>query len=379
VALRERLVNGQTFFYATVVRKSKYSTGTVKLQREFGVVSRSTAQRLYNQLCAEANARILSREHAGLTWLCLLTKFYNSYLMQGPRQDSTTVIDGFNTIKRHTKSWSKISVDQLRPMHVEMLYADLEKQGLSHSRKKALKSNINRLFDWGRRERLIPTHIESPARGVKIPKTEKKKQPILTRTQLLHFLTKAREFEHDYYYTWALAANTGARSGELLALRWMDVDWERKLISITKSYSSRLKKDKDTKTKQWRDFPINESLESLLKELKLKTGSSGYVLPRVSTWLRGEAAKETRDFCVQIGLPEITFHSTRACFAVQCLESGVSISTAMRLGGWTDVKSFQHYVRLAGVEIRGATDNFNLIPEKVTSSAPIPMRLGAPP
>ncbi len=265
----------------------------------------------------------------------------------------------------HTKTWMLLPVDHLRPMSMRLIFNEMEKKGLSKGRMKSVRSAVNTMFDWARLERIIPAHIESPGRGVPIPKVETKMQPILNRDEIKLFLRKAREIGHEYYYLWAVAVSTGCRSGELWALRWTDVSFETRMISITKSFSSRLGCDKSTKTKESRQIPINIALETLLKELKLKTASTGYVLPRITSWRRGEASKVSRNFCQALGLPEITFHATRACFAVQCLVGGLDIVTTMKLGGWKNVKSFQHYVRLAGVDIRGATDVLDLIPTEV--------------
>jgi integrase len=38
------------------------------------------------------------------------------------------------------------------------------------------------------------------------------------------------------------------------------------------------------------------------------------------------------------------------------LASGVDQATVMKIGGWQDLKTFQIYVRLAGIEVKGATD-----------------------
>jgi len=263
----------------------------------------------------------------------------------------------------HTKSWMKTPVEQLRPISMRLIFNEMEKKGLSKGRMKSVRSVVNIVFDWARLERIIPAHIESPGRGVSIPKVESKMQPILNRDEIKLFLRKAQEVDHEYYYLWAVAVSTGCRSGELWALRWTDVSFETRMISITKSFSSRLGCDKSTKTKESRYVPINLALELLLKELKLKTASTGYVLPRITSWRRGEASRISRSFCQALGIPEITFHATRACFAVQCLISGLDIVTTMKLGGWKSVKSFQHYVRLAGVDIQGATDVLDLIPK----------------
>ena len=59
----------------------------------------------------------------------------------------------------------------------------------------------------------------------------------------------------------------------------------------------------------------------------------------------------------------IVFHSLRACFATHMLASGVNQATVMKIGGWKDIKTFQIYVRLAGIDVRGATDALNVMPQ----------------
>ena len=223
--------------------------------------------------------------------------------------------------------------------------------------------------------RTIKPSFLKPTLGVTLPKVSSKKQPILNRAEIKFLLQKAKELDHEYYYVWAVALSTGCRSGELWALKWSDVDFDRKIISITKSYSQKLNIVKDTKTNEWRDIPISNQLEVLLKELKLVTGSSGYVLPRITSWRRGNASQVLRSFCSSIGIREINLHATRACFAVQCLESGVDVATTMKLGGWLSMKSFQHYIRLAGIEVRGATDKLDLIPENKQEGKLIAMQV----
>lgn len=252
---------------------------------------------------------------------------------------------------------------------MQIVINKMVRRRLKRSRLKSLKANVNRIFDWALLQDKIPRYLRSPARGMRLPKLEHKKQPILNRQQIIKLLTEAKRMEHPYFYLWVVAINTGCRSGELYALQWQDVDFDRKMITIGKSYSSRLKIISSTKTDEWREVPINMGLEQTLKELKLLTGLSGFVLPRIASWKRGEAAQETRSFCSLIGVPELTFHSTRACFTVQCLEAGLPATTVMQLGGWKSLKSMQHYVRLAGTDIKGSTDKLNLMPIETRNAA----------
>lgn len=37
----------------------------------------------------------------------------------------------------------------------------------------------------------------------------------------------------------------------------------------------------------------------------------------------------------------------------------------MKMGGWTDFKTFQIYNRMAGVVVKGVTDNFKVMPKVI--------------
>jgi integrase len=367
MAIKTYEKDGHICFKIQFTSKSRIANATVRLQRDLGAVTATEARREYEKLKRDAEAKRTQRERMGICWRDLLSRWYKAVVLNGPLEESTNRRDCYNALQMHTKSWMATPVEELRPMSMKLIFNEMEKKELSKGRMKSVRGAVNTVFDWARLERIIPPHIESPARGVSVPRVETKMQPIRNREEIRLFLRKAREIDHEYYYLWAVAVSTGCRSGELWALRWTDVSLETRMISITKSFSSRLGCDKSTKTKESRQIPINVALEMLLKELRLKTASTGYVLPRITSWRRGEASKVSRSFCQALGLPEITFHATRACFAVQCLVGGLDIVTTMKLGGWKNVKSFQHYVRLAGVDIQGATDVLDLIPVDVES------------
>jgi integrase len=87
-----------------------------------------------------------------------------------------------------------------------------------------------------------------------------------------------------------------------------------------------------------------------------------FVLPRISLWKIGQQAKVLKDFCKSIGLPKIKFHTLRACFATQLIGSGVEPIKVMKICGWKDLKTMAYYLRLAGVDEKGATDNLRFLP-----------------
>jgi integrase len=143
-----------------------------------------------------------------------------------------------------------------------------------------------------------------------------------------------------------------------------DIDFENKLVRVKQSFSKRTNEIKSTKAGYWRNVPISGELNNLIVELRSLTGNDKWLLPRLSDWDRGEQAKPLRSFLKGIGLPSVKFHTLRACFATQLLADGVETSNVMKIGGWKDLKTMQIYMRLVGVDEKGATDRLRFLPSQ---------------
>ena len=135
-------------------------------------------------------------------------------------------------------------------------------------------------------------------------------------------------------------------------------------ITIQRQWRPRTKDFGSLKAGYWRSVPVNRSLYWWLIE-QIKTadfGSDEYgrrLLPRFSKWDRGEQASELRNFCELYGFESIVFHTLRACFATQLLASGAKAPIVMKICGWKDWKTMMRYIRLAGVDESGATEDLD--------------------
>lgn len=149
-------------------------------------------------------------------------------------------------------------------------------------------------------------------------------------------------YEPVWYPIWAFAVYTGCRNGELYALKWSDIDFQERMITVQRSYNRKAKADKSTKTREWRKVSICDPLWTIVVDLKktydheLERGTCkylGYVLPRPGRWQNGEQARVLRQFCEEIGITPVCFHTLRACFATELLRRGVDVPSVMRVGG----------------------------------------------
>lgn len=70
----------------------------------------------------------------------------------------------------------------------------------------------------------------NPATGAVLPRRSRPEMRPLTASEARRFLEAAREHRLEALFT--LALTTGMRQGELLGLRWRDVDWAGRRISV---------------------------------------------------------------------------------------------------------------------------------------------------
>lgn len=191
------------------------------------------------------------------------------------------------------KHWKSRELSSITKMDVhEMVFEKMRPEECTmHTRKYVLKI-IKRIFQMA----MDDGHLaKNPAQGmmIRVPETEKK---VLTNQEVEIFLNEAKVTNHRFYPVWVMALFTGCRSGELFALKWTDMDFESRTISVSKSWSSK-NGFTCTKNQKTRIVPVSDELLLFLKERKLECGTEEYLLPRLSEWERGCAARVTKAFC----------------------------------------------------------------------------------
>lgn len=354
--------DGERLWKAYVSVKSK-TKSSVRVQRwKFGCKTQKIAEREEVNLRRECHAEILRLENQGETWGALVESWelylrdHHSGLNERTRKDYIAVL------RKHTGCWWKRPANEVCRADVIEILEQAKASGTSNSHRNVIKVIINRVFTYGIDHRIISGIERSPAHGISLGREEEKKPEILNIQEIKQLLAESRALKHAWYPVWAMAVLTGCRNGELNALLWADVDWENREINLTKSYNTATKKVKSTKAGYWRKIPISNELLSLLTEIKADAGNRKEILPRLPRWDQGEQARILREFCAGIGLPSIKFHTLRACFATQLIRNGVPPIQIQKICGWRDLETMQRYIRLAGIEVKGATDSLQVLP-----------------
>lgn len=355
---------GETLWKAYVCVRSKTNPG-IRVQRwKFGCKTEKQAEREETQLLKECHLEVINKESQGSSWGSVVEAWEKHLRAEmSDQMNEDTREDYVASLVKHTTIWWKRSAAEITRADIQELLAQLKAHGASNSFLSKTKNTLNRVFVFGMERNLIKGIDRSPTYGISVQRREERKPEILTLAQIRKLLNEARRLESPWYHIWTTALLTGMRSGELYALLWSDVDWENKQLSVTKSYNCRKKLIKSTKSGDWRTVPISQELMTVLKELKANASDRPSLLPRLRDWTKGYQATELREFCLGVGLPSIRFHTLRACFATQLIRSGIAPIRIQKICGWKDLETMQRYIRLAGIEIEGATEALKVLPE----------------
>lgn len=339
--------------------RSKSGRRTQKRIR--GFKTKSEAEKQEAKLLREAERDLIEKEAAGETWKYVVDKFEEN-ISKNENLKAHTRLDYVAAVRKHTDGFMNRPISSITRADAKALFAEFSAKGLSIGHQKKIKIILNRMHTFAADEGMMPEGV-NPFRAVEFPKDEEKVPEILSIEEIRLLLKTARDMDHHWYPVWAMALLTGMRNGELYALTFQDVDFDNKLITLSRSYNTRTRSIKSTKSGYWRQIPISTELDVLLKELKLKAGTQKEVLPRLPGWEKGLQAKVLRAFCQLAGLPSIKFHTLRACFATQLIRTGVPPIQIQKICGWKDLETMQIYIRLAGIEVQGVTDGLKLLPE----------------
>jgi integrase len=149
------------------------------------------------------------------------------------------------------------------------------------------------------------------------------------------------------------AIHTGMRLGELLSLKWQDIDLFRQVITVLKT------KNKDPKT-----VPMSDTVTAIFKDKAKVISMSGYVFT-TGNGTKIRARNLQREFYKAIqkaGITHCRFHDLRHTFATRLVQSGVDLYSVSKLLGHRDISTTQRYAHHYPESLRNSVkilDNFS--------------------
>ena len=169
-----------------------------------------------------------------------------------------------------------LSVNELAPIHLQQMYTNLLLNGRKDGKGGLSPTSVRRVHQlcfaalrWAKQMRMVNRNV---AEDVTPPKKAVKEMKTWTAGEMWRFLEAAKE--ERLYALFYLACSTGMRQGELLGLKWSDIDLKQGIIRIQRviqrNSNGLVVKEQPKTSRSRRSVNISPATTEVLKQHKRK-------------------------------------------------------------------------------------------------------------
>lgn len=269
--------------------------------------------------------------------------------------------DDYQRYHQHLKpTLGNLKMNAIRPLDIDRILNDMRK-GRGRRKRKDNKpysgsslmqvyALIRRLYNWANRKGLYEG--KNPAKGVTIPRFDNHMNNFLSRQQIHHLLSFVEAFGNERAeLVIKYALYSGRRRGDILKLKWKDVDFDNRFVTY---------QGMNTKNRKTQTLPVNNRCYEVLSRARsmiicpyvFPASTGRYYHSFDATWQR---IRKAAGFSYR-------FHDLRHTFASYLASSGkVDIYTLQTLLGHKDIAMTMRYASLFPGALRKGADVANTV------------------
>jgi len=263
-------------------------------------------------------------------------EYWLKYIDPYQVRSTTLQLHTFITRKYLIPLLGEITLTQLRPEHVRTMLNRMESNGCGAR----TMQHARNILSAALRDALEYEYVtKNVARVVKPPKYTAAKRKTWSREQVAHFLDIAKH--HERFPLFLLLLCYGLRRGELLGLRWQDIDFEKNEIRIRQALNNKACVGPLKNKASERDLPMHSIVKDAL--LYYSETADRYDDDLVfhshtgnPTWPNAIRLSFQR-LARQAGLPPITIHEARHTVATMLAEAWSSPKEAQAILGHSSI------------------------------------------
>jgi integrase len=267
----------------------------------------------------------------------------------------------------------KIKLSRLTPAHLQALYAARLREGMKPASVRQIHAILHKALEQALRFNLIPTN---PASKVDPPKIRQEEITPLSAEQASKLLDVTRNERDRFEALYALALTTGLRIGELLGLKWSDMDLDARRLRVSRQLQrgeeGLIFTEPKAASRRTVDLPASTvvTLKRHRKRQVEETLKAGGAYQDNDLLFAGDLGEPIgpekvtqrafKPLLKRAGLPEIRFHDLRHTFATLLLARGVHPTYVQRALGHASVKMtldrYSHWMPSMGRATADAID-----------------------
>lgn len=270
-----------------------------------------------------------------------------------------TTLRGYRSnLRKHIfPALGHLRFDEITPDVLQQFMMD--RQDLARNTLHTMMALISEMLDYAVEDGLLP---KNPAASKRLfnPSTKKERRRALTLEEIQDVIRQLYATDNlEHRRILALMLFTGMRRGEVLGLKWEDIDFEKDTISVNKAvtYSSNQPILSTTKTHNGiRTIPLNPQLKELLKPY----GKDGFIIGGDKPLTKMVYDRIFREIRTSFDLHGATAHVFRHTYLSMLNQAGVDPKTIQAIGGHGSfMLTYDLYVHSNNDQIMDAGEKVN--------------------